>query len=86
MSKTEKDLMDAFAGDLRRTEGIWPMARGLKMNSCTAWQSFSAPSPKPKPSMLIKHLRTAAKVKSTKENLEDAIAGRRTNSRKCIRK
>ncbi|MGC9194117.1 MAG: rubrerythrin family protein [Syntrophobacteraceae bacterium] len=82
MSKTEKDLMDAFAGESQanrrylaysqRAEDEFLHGVAKLFRAIAAAETIHA----------IKHLRTAGKVKSTRENLQDAIAGETHEFRK----
>ena len=75
MSKTEKDLMDAFAGESQANRRYLAYSQRAEDEFLHGVAKLFRAIAEAETIHAIKHLRTADKVKSTKENLEDAIAG-----------
>jgi len=75
MSKTEKDLMDAFAGESQANRRYLAYSQRAEDEFLHGVAKLFRAIAEAETVHAIKHLRTAARVKSTRENLEDAIAG-----------
>lgn len=75
MSKTEKDLMDAFAGESQANRRYLAYSQRAEDEFLHGVAKLFRAIAEAETIHAIKHLRTAGKVRSTKENLEDAIAG-----------
>jgi rubrerythrin len=75
MSKTEKDLMDAFAGESQANRKYLAYCQRAEDEFLHGVAKLFRAIAEAETIHAIKHLRTAGKVKSTKENLEDALAG-----------
>ncbi|MGO9311850.1 MAG: rubrerythrin family protein [Syntrophobacteraceae bacterium] len=75
MSKTEKDLMDAFAGESQANRRYLAYSQRAEDEFLHGVAKLFRAIAEAETIHAIKHLRTADRVKSTKENLEDAIAG-----------
>ncbi len=75
MSKTEKDLMDAFAGESQANRRYLAYAQRAEDEFLHGVAKLFRAIAEAETVHAIKHLRTAGKVKATKENIEDAIAG-----------
>jgi len=75
MSKTEKDLMDAFAGESQANRKYLAYSQRAEDEFLHGVAKLFRAIAEAETIHAIKHLRTAGKVKSTKENLGDAIAG-----------
>lgn len=75
MSKTQKDLMDAFAGESQANRRYLAFAQRAEDESLSGIAKLFRAVAEAETIHAIKHLRTAGKVKTTKENIEDAIAG-----------
>ncbi len=75
MSKTEKDLMDAFAGESQANRRYLTYAQRAEDEFMHGVAKLFRAVAEAETIHAIKHLRTAGKVKSTRENIEDAIAG-----------
>ncbi|MDR3567387.1 MAG: rubrerythrin family protein [Syntrophobacteraceae bacterium] len=75
MSKTEKDLMDAFAGESQANRRYLAYSQRAEDEFLHGVARLFRAIAEAETIHAIKHLRTAGKVKSTKENIEDAIAG-----------
>ena len=75
MSKTEKDLMDAFAGESQANRKYLAYCQRAEDEFLHGVAKLFRAIAEAETVHAIKHLRTAGKVKSTRENLEDAIAG-----------
>ncbi len=82
MSKTEKDLMDAFAGESQANRRYLAYSQKAEDEFLHGVAKLFRAIAAAETIHAIKHLRTAGKVKSTKENLEDAIAGETHEFRK----
>jgi rubrerythrin len=75
MSKTEKDLMDAFAGESQANRKYLAYSQRAEDEFMHGVAKLFRAIAEAETIHAIKHLRTAGKVMSTKENLEDALAG-----------
>ena len=75
MSKTEKDLMDAFAGESQANRRYLAYGQRADDEFLHGVAKLFRAIAEAETIHAIKHLRTAARVKSTRENLEDALAG-----------
>ena len=75
MSKTEKDLMDAFAGESQANRRYLAYSQRAEDEFLHGVAKLFRAIAEAETIHAIKHLRTAGKVKTTRENLEDAIAG-----------
>ena len=75
MSKTEKDLMDAFAGESQANRRYLAYSQRAEDEFLHGVAKLFRAIAEAETIHAIKHLRTADRVKSTKENLADAIAG-----------
>ena len=75
MSKTEKDLMDAFAGESQANRRYLAYSQRAEDEFLHGVAKLFRAIAEAETIHALKHLRTAARVKSTRENLEDAIAG-----------
>lgn len=75
MSKTEKDLMDAFAGESQANRRYLAYAQRAEDEFMHGVAKLFRAVAEAETIHAMKHLRVASRVKSTKENLEDAIAG-----------
>lgn len=75
MSKTEKDLMDAFAGESQANRKYLAYCQRAEDEFLHGVAKLFRAIAEAETIHALKHLRTAGKVESTRENLEDAIAG-----------
>ncbi len=75
MSKTEKDLMDAFAGESQANRKYLAYSQRAEDEFLHGVAKLFRAIAEAETIHAIKHLRTAGKVAGTKENLADAIAG-----------
>jgi rubrerythrin len=75
MSKTEKDLMDAFAGESQANRRYLAYGQRAEDEFLHGVAKLFRAIAEAETIHAIKHLRTAGRVKSTRENLEDALAG-----------
>lgn len=75
MSKTEKNLADAFAGESQANRRYLAYADKAEDESLPGVAKLFRAVAAAETIHAHKHLRTAGNVKSTKENLEDALAG-----------
>lgn len=83
MTKTEDALQAAFAGESQANRKYTAFAaRAEKEGFSQAAKLFRAAA-EAEAIHAANHLKAQNAVKATKENLREAIAGRRTNSRRC---
>jgi rubrerythrin len=75
MSKTEKDLLDAFAGESQANRKYLAYSQRAEDEFLHGVAKLFRAIAEAETIHAIKHLRTAGGVKSTRENLEDALAG-----------
>lgn len=75
MSKTEKDLMDAFAGESQANRRYLAYAQRAEDEFMHGVAKLFRAVAEAETIHAIKHLRVAGKVKTTKENIQDAING-----------
>lgn len=75
MSKTEKNLMDAFAGESQANRRYLAYAERAEDEFLHGIAKLFRAIAAAETIHAHKHLRTAGKVKTTKENLADALAG-----------
>ncbi len=75
MSKTEKDLMEAFAGESQANRRYLAFAQRAEDEFMHGVAKLFRAVAEAETIHAIKHLRTAGKVKTTKENIQEAIAG-----------
>jgi len=75
MSKTEKDLLDAFAGESQANRKYLAYSQRAEDEFLHGVAKLFRAIAEAETIHAIKHLRTAGRVKSTRENLEDAVAG-----------
>jgi rubrerythrin len=75
MSKTEKDLLDAFAGESQANRKYLAYSQRAEDEFLHGVAKLFRAIAEAETIHAIKHLRTAGRVKSTRENLEDALAG-----------
>jgi len=75
MSKTEKNLMDAFAGESQANRRYLAYAQRAEDEFLHGVAKLFRAVAEAETVHAHKHLRTAGHVKSTKENLQDALAG-----------
>ncbi len=75
MSKTEKDLMDAFAGESQANRRYLAYGQRAEDEFLHGVAKLFRAIAEAETIHAVKHLRTAGRVKSTRENLEDALAG-----------
>jgi rubrerythrin len=75
MSKTEKNLADAFAGESQANRRYLAYAEKAEDEFLHGVAKLFRAVAAAETIHAHKHLRTAGKVKSTKENLGDALAG-----------
>lgn len=75
MSKTAKDLMDAFAGESQANRRYLTYAQRAEDENLSGVAKLFRAVAEAETIHAMKHLRTAGKVGNTKANLEDAIAG-----------
>ncbi|MFZ2445304.1 MAG: rubrerythrin family protein [Syntrophobacteraceae bacterium] len=75
MSKTLKDLMDAFAGESQANRRYLAFAQRAEDEFMHGVAKLFRAVAEAETIHAVKHLRTAGGVKSTKENIEDAITG-----------
>ncbi len=75
MSKVEKDLMDAFAGESQANRRYLAYAQRAEDEFMHGVAKLFRAVAEAETIHAMKHLRTAGKVKATKENIADAIAG-----------
>jgi len=75
MSKTEKNLAEAFAGESQANRRYLAYAEKAEEESLHGVARLFRAVAAAETIHAHKHLRTAGKVKSTKENLQDALAG-----------
>jgi rubrerythrin len=80
MSKTEKDLMDAFAGESQANRKYLAFAKKAEAEGFRQIAKLFRAAAEAVTVHAHNHLREAGGVKSTKENLEAAISGRLLNS------
>ncbi len=75
MSKTQKDLMDAFAGESQANRRYLAYGQRAEDEFLHGVAKLFRAIAEAETIHAIKHLRTAGRVQSTRENLEDALAG-----------
>ncbi len=75
MSKVDKDLMDAFAGESQANRRYLAYAQRAEDEFMHGVAKLFRAVAEAETIHAIKHLRTAGRVKSTKENIQDAIEG-----------
>lgn len=75
MSKTEKDLMDAFAGESQANRKYLAYAREAEKQGFDQVAKLFRAAAASETIHALTHLKNAGKVGDTKENLKDAIAG-----------
>lgn len=75
MSKTEKNLMDAFAGESQANRRYMAFAERAEDEGLSGIAKLFRAVADAETVHAIKHLRTAGKVKTTKENLQEALNG-----------
>jgi rubrerythrin len=75
MSKTEKDLLDAFAGESQANRRYLAYSQRAEDEFLHGVAKLFRAIAEAETIHAIKHLRTAGRVKSSRENLEDALAG-----------
>lgn len=75
MSKTEKDLMDAFAGESQANRKYLGFAQKAEDENLSGVAKLFRAVAQAETVHALKHLRTAGKVKSTRDNLAEAISG-----------
>lgn len=75
MSKTEKNLADAFAGESQANRRYLAYAEKAEDESLPGIAKLFRAVAAAETIHAHKHLRTAGKVGGTKENLQDALAG-----------
>ncbi len=75
MSKTLKDLMDAFAGESQANRRYLAFAQRAEDEFMHGVAKLFRAVAEAETIHAIKHFRTAGGVKTTKENIEDAISG-----------
>jgi len=75
MSKTEKDLMEAFAGESQANRRYLAYAQRAEDEFLHGVAKLFRAVAEAETIHAIKHLRTADRVKPTRENIQDAIDG-----------
>lgn len=75
MTKTEKDLMDAFAGESQANRKYLAYAKQADKEGYAQVAKLFRAAAEAETVHAHSHLRTAGKIKSTADNLKDAIAG-----------
>jgi len=75
MSKTEKDLMDAFAGESQANRKYLAFAKKAEAEGFRQIAKLFRAAAEAETVHAHNHLREAGGIKSTKENLEAAISG-----------
>ena len=75
MSKTEKDLMEAFAGESQANRKYLAFSQRAEDEFLHGIAKLFRAVAEAETIHAIKHFRTAGGVKTTKENIEAAIAG-----------
>ncbi|MEM5787922.1 MAG: rubrerythrin family protein [Syntrophobacteraceae bacterium] len=75
MSKTQKDLMDAFAGESQANRRYLAFAQRAEDEFLHGIAKLFRAVAEAETIHAIKHLRTAGGVKTTKENIQEAISG-----------
>lgn len=75
MSKTEKNLMDAFAGESQANRKYLAFARAADKAGMAQVAMLFRAAAAAETVHALKHLENAGKVHDTKANLEDAISG-----------
>jgi len=75
MSKTEKNLMDAFAGESQANRKYLAYAKKAEKDGYLQVAKLFRAAAEAETVHAHSHLKTLGKVKSTVENLKDAIAG-----------
>lgn len=75
MSKTEKDLMDAFAGESQANRKYLAYAREAEKQGLKQVAKLFRAAAASETIHALTHFKNAGKVAGAKENLQDAIAG-----------
>jgi len=75
MSKTQKDLMDAFAGESQANRKYLAFAKKAETEGFKQIAKLFRAAAEAETVHAYSHLREAGGIKSTKENLEAAISG-----------
>ena len=75
MSKTEKNLWEAFAGESQANRKYLAYARMAEKEGHTQVAKLFRAAAEAETVHALAHLRVLGKVRSTEENLKDAIAG-----------
>jgi len=75
MSKTQKDLMDAFAGESQANRKYLAFAKKAESEGYKQIAKLFRAAAEAETVHAHNHLREAGGIKSTKENLEEAISG-----------
>ena len=75
MSKTEKNLQEAFAGESQANRKYLAFARKAEMEGFKAVANLFRAAAEAETVHALNHLREMKGVKSTKENLAEAISG-----------
>ena len=86
MSKTDKNLMDAFAGESQANRKYLAFAKQVTRKGCLRLPNCSAPPPKPKPSTLTPTCATRARSATLPPTSRRPSKAKPTNSPRCIPK
>jgi len=84
-SKTEKDLREAFAGESKANRKYLAFAKQADKEGYTQAAKLFRAAAEAETVHAHAHLRALGAIKSTADNLKEAISGRPMNSRACTR-